>query len=527
MPRSPVFSACPSAVLGAGLLSITLLLPGVARAGEDDRRSAETLYQALCAECHGSDRLGGMGPALLPENLGRLSREDAEAAIVDGRPTTRMPAFGYALDDAELQALAAYIYTPLDDVPEWHLDDIAETRLVHVDEGEVLSDEPQFDADPENIFLVVETGDHHVTVLDGDAFEPIHRFDSRHALYGAPKYSPDGRFVFLASRDGWISRFDLYNLRVTHEIRAGLNTRNLALSADGRHVLVGNYLPHTLVLLDAADLTPFKRMPVEAADGEASSRVSAVYRAGPGATFVAALRDVPEVWAVFLDPDTAPESAETVAGADGDGRFLVRRIPTRHPMDDVFLDPVTGLLIGSSRAAGRTMVVDLDAGREIDTVAIDGMPNLASAITWDYEGRRVMAAPHLREAAISVVDLEDREVIREIETDGPGVFLRSHENTRYAWADVFLGPNRDLMHVIDKDTLGIVETLRPETGKTAAHVEFTRDGSHALVSIWEMDGALVVYEAESLQEVKRLPMRRPSGKYNVSNKSYRSSGSRD
>ena len=49
-------------------------------------------------------------------------------------------------------------------------------------------------------------------------------------------------------------------------------------------------------------------------------------------------------------------------------------------------------------------------------------------------------------------------------------------------------------------------------------MEFTRDGRFALVSIWEDDGELIVYNAETFEVVTRLPMRRPSGKYNVGNK---------
>ncbi len=65
------------------------------------------------------------------------------------------------------------------------------------------------------------------------------------------------------------------------------------------------------------------------------------------------------------------------------------------------------------------------------------------------------------------------------------------------------------MHVIDRETLEIVKI---------AHVEFDRDGRHALVWIWEEDGAVIVYDARALDEVKRLPMNKPSGKYNVWNK---------
>jgi len=123
-----------------------------------------------------------------------------------------------------------------------------------------------------------------------------------------------------------------------------------------------------------------------------------------------------------------------------------------------------------------------------------------------------------------VIDMKTWETIKEIPTEGPGFFMRSHENSRYAWVDVFFGPHKDKVHVIDKASLEIVKTLQPAPGKTAAHVEFDKDGRHALLSIWELDGAVVVYDAASLEEQKRLPMVKPSGKYNVHNKITRSAG---
>jgi hypothetical protein len=80
------------------------------------------------------------------------------------------------------------------------------------------------------------------------------------------------------------------------------------------------------------------------------------------------------------------------------------------------------------------------------------------------------------------------------------------------------------MHVIDKRSLEIIATLKPEPGKTSTHVEFDRYGKYALVSIWEHDGALIVYDAATLKEIKRLPMKRPVGKYNVWNKTRLSEG---
>jgi mono/diheme cytochrome c family protein len=513
-----------------GVLIVACLILGEAYAA--DQATAEKLYEKNCAACHGPDRLGGMGPALLPENLSRLTRPDAHSAIAKGLAATQMPAFAEKLAEEQIKALVEYIYSPLPQLPQWGPAEIKASHIVNYPPGS-LGDKPVFEADPLNLFIVVEAGDHHVTVLDGDRFEPIFRFPSRRALHGGPKYTQDGRFVYFASRDGWVSKFDIYNLKVVAEIRAGINTRNLAVSGDGRYVMVGNYLPHSLVVLDAADLSLIKLIPVTDTKGEKSSRVSAVYEAPPRQSFIVALKDLPEVWEIPYGDDARSSFTGWVHDYredSGEGvpditeRFPVQRIVLDDYLDDFFFDQDYRLLIGSSREGGKGQVVFLDGRRKIATIDLPGMPHLGSGITWEYKGRTVMATPNLQEGSVSIIGMDDWKVIKRIETLGPGFFMRSHENTPYAWVDVFFGPHKDAMHVIDKRTLEIVETLRPIPGKTAAHVEFTRDGRYALVSIWEDDGALIVYDAATLREVKRIPMKKPVGKYNVYNKTRYSSG---
>ncbi|MDR9439527.1 MAG: cytochrome D1 domain-containing protein [Halomonas sp.] len=72
--------------------------------------------------------------------------------------------------------------------------------------------------------------------------------------------------------------------------------------------------------------------------------------------------------------------------------------------------------------------------------------------------------------------------------------------------------------MIDKATLEIVEMLIPEPGKTAAHVELDRYGDKLLLNLWEEDGAVIVYDGDTLEVEQRIPMSKPSGKYNVWNK---------
>ena len=523
---SPHFLPAPYFLPALALFAVVAAWP--AQAAEDE---AAALYRTHCASCHGADRLGGMGPALLPANLRRLKPAKAEKVVTAGRAATQMPAFGDKLDAAETKALVAWIYRPLDRVPEWGAAEIEASRVAAGDPAD-LPDAPQHGADPLNLFVVVESGDHHVSVLDGDRFEPIARFPSRFALHGGPKFSPDGRFVYFASRDGWITKYDLHGLTVVAEARAGINTRNLAISHDGRVLAVANTLPHTLVLLDAGDLGVLQVVPVADDRGKATSRVSAVYQAAPRESFVVALKDLPEIWELSY-AETPPavysglvHSYEKgmVEAVAAPGAFPVRRIPLSRPLDDFFFTPSYRELIGSARDGERAVMVNLDVRREIAELPLPGLPHLGSGITWRRDGRRVMATPHLKAGMVSVVDLATREVIRTIETLGPGFFLRSHETSRYAWTDVFFGPHRDAVHVIDKQSLEIVRTLRPAPGKTAAHVEFTRDGRYALLSVWDMDGAIVVYDAATLDEVKRIPFVKPSGKYNVWNKIHRSEG---
>ncbi|MGV6851547.1 MAG: cytochrome D1 domain-containing protein [bacterium] len=489
-------------------------------------------YKKHCASCHGENRLGSMAPALLPVSLKRLRKLAAEDSIVNGRAATQMPAYKDKLSSSEIKDLVAFLYTAPKVTPTWSDDDIKSTHRVmepQLTTGTAKDAKPVYSADPLNVFLVVEGGDHHVTVLDGDKFEPITRFKSHYALHGGPKFSSDGRFVYFASRDGWISKYDMYNLKMVAEVRAGINTRNAAVSADDRYVLVGNYLPRTLELLDARDLSLIKTIPVQDDFGN-TSRVSAVYSAPPRESFVIALKDIKQIWELYTSdhPPTVFHGAvhdfKMAEGLAEKGRFPIKRFELDDYMDDFFFDQSYNNVMGAARNARNGQVVSLITGGKIANLDLTGMPHLGSGITWKRDGTTILATPNLKEAKLTFIDMKTWKNIKVLKTPGPGFFLRSHENSPYAWADVFFGPNKDQMLVIDKETLEIVKTIIPEPGKTSAHVEFTRDGRYALVSIWEMDGAVVVYDAKTLKEVKRLPMSKPVGKYNVYNKITRSEG---
>ena len=179
---------------------VLLALSGAIQAAPEvvGLEQAGALYEQHCQSCHGVDRLGGAGPALLPESLSRLKPDEAREVIHNGRPASQMAAFGDRLNDAQIDGLVSYLYQPPATPPTWSDVDIRASHRILADVSKLPST-PQHGADPLNLFVVVEAGNHHVRVLDGERFTELANFPSHYALHGGPKFSPDGRFVYFAS----------------------------------------------------------------------------------------------------------------------------------------------------------------------------------------------------------------------------------------------------------------------------------------------------------------------------------------
>ena len=73
-------------------------------------RPAPELYAHFCAGCHGADLRGGKASSLLDGHWRGKGDDDSLLQVVrDGLPTSGMPAFGGALNEAELHGMIAFI----------------------------------------------------------------------------------------------------------------------------------------------------------------------------------------------------------------------------------------------------------------------------------------------------------------------------------------------------------------------------------------------------------------------------------
>ena len=86
---------------------VAAALPGALHAGVTASRQAELLHLLKhdCGSCHGLTLMGGLGPALLPQNLAGKSDGLLLQTILDGRKGTAMPPWRPFMSAEEAQWL--------------------------------------------------------------------------------------------------------------------------------------------------------------------------------------------------------------------------------------------------------------------------------------------------------------------------------------------------------------------------------------------------------------------------------------
>ena len=443
------------------------------------------LYLKHCASCHHAERLGTTAPPLIPETIGKKKDAELVSAIIDGLSATNMPSFKDILSAKDAEELVKYIKGPVG-ILKWDERDILESRVINNNRSNL----PVPLLDYSNFFMIVEAGTGSVHFMDGDTFKILDKAKIG-AIHGGPKYDYEFKNAYVVSRDGWILRYDLRTFNEIGRIRVGINTRNIAVSDDGRYIAAANTLPKNIVILDTKSLEPVKIINID-------ETPNAVYTLKKKKIFIAASREKGEIW--FIDYNN---------------KFNVERITTTDkPFSDFFIDPNEQYLIGTFRGGGRLSIFDIGAKKIIKDIELSGMPHLASAAIWKDGNKTFAAFPHIGEPLLTVVELYNWEIKANIKLKGSGFFARTHDNSPYIWVDT----GTDTIQLIDKKSLAVVKEIVPENKKWSMHVEFTKDGRYALISIRETDGAVVIYDAVNLKEIKRIPFVKPVGKYNATNK---------
>ncbi|WP_371225057.1 cytochrome D1 domain-containing protein [Roseovarius sp. 2305UL8-3] len=393
---------------------------------------------------------------------------------------------------------------------QWNAAQIEASRVVQ--ETGTETDAPNWLADPANLLLIEAGVPPSLHLLDGRSFEVFGRIDPGFALQGQPVADPDGRYLFRLSSDGWVQKIDLRTLSEVVRVRAGLISRNMAFSHDGKWLAVANDAPNTLTILSASDLSVAKVHQV-VDKHDTPSGVVAVATRPTQESFVLTLSDVYEIHEVFYGPNPPfygfVHDYRIEGPPDETEAFPMRYITVPELLGDFQFDPSFEYVMAAVQNGPGAAVVDLVIGHKIAAPEMPGVPDWASAVTWQQGDQGVTAVPHLAGSGVSVMDLKTWKVIRHITTDAPVVAMQSHDNLPVIW--VIAG---DTVQVIDKQTFDTLKTFRPLPGAMPSEMIFTRDGAHALITFAEAD-VVIVLDTKTLALVRRLKMSRPSLIYGI------------
>ena len=447
---------------------------------QGDLATGRVLYQQQCASCHHERRQGRTGSPLLPLFLRRRSVAWLDRVLVHGKAATLMPGFP-RLTPPQRASIIRYIRTP--GRVAWGKADVQKSLVLSREKGQpfVLSDIRALTA-------VVERGKQQVWLMEGTKIHA--RFPVQH-VHGGIKFQAEGKSLFVPSRDGWVTRYDVQKGRWDRRVRACVYLRNIALVRGGEYVVAACWLPRALVILRAETLEPVRFLPLD-------GMISAIYTSNTQQQAIFTMQDRPEIG--FLEAKD----------------WSVRKAALRVALSDFFLDPSRRYLVGSSPQAKRLFVYDLHSQGFVFDAPISGMPHLFSVAFWYEEGRFYFATPHMGTGRISVWEMYRWRFVKDIAIGGPGAFVRTHPMTPYLWAD----NGSDQLVLIEKKTWK-VKKLRPVAGRRLMHTEFSADGVLAYLSVFEKDGALLMMDAITLQQRGIWPASWPVGKYNFVNKQQR------
>jgi DNA-binding beta-propeller fold protein YncE/cytochrome b involved in lipid metabolism len=356
--------------------------------------------------------------------------------------------------------------------------------------------------DPRTLMVIVEKDAEKLLMIDGTTHEEIGRINDVGFQPHTSVFSNDAKFMYIISRDGWLTKIDLTTLQPVKSVSVGENSRGTALTDNNKYIAIGNYSPGNVVILDTLTLSVLKTIPlVGKIDGkEIESRAGAILE--DGNRIIVALKDLNSVWAIDTDKEDFPVTNKFTD--------IGNNVPMLH---DAFLTPNGKHYIVASQGSKTAWVLDLQTMKPIAEVKTGDTPHTGPGAAWG----NFIYVPSMGEGLITVIDVTTWEPVKFIKTGGPGLFVRSYSKNPkypYVWADTAFGHHRDEIYVIDARINEIVKTIIPVPGESSWHPEFTFDGKFVYV-VSMTANEVEVYDANTFALVKRIKSNTPSAISNV------------
>ncbi len=537
----PVLSMAVSMAVSSMATNVIAAAPTLSDA---DFEKGKTIYFQRCAGCHGTLRKGATGKSLEPTSSKKgkgkgtleLGQERLEKIITYGTEGG-MNNFDDILTKDEISLMATYIQMEPPIPPEMSLALMKERHKVFVEPKDYPT-KPMHGLNWENFFLVIERDVGKIAIIDGDTKKIIAHIPTGYAVHvlkavehhDTLKTENPGRFWYVMGRDGMMTKVDLWQtpekMKVA-QVQVAYDARDVAVSGDGKYVIGGGYWPPHFVIADAMTMEPLKVVSARGVniDGEYvnESRVAAVYDTPMAPSWLVSMKELGQMWQVnYSDIDN----------------LKVTKIDSAKFLHDGFYDPSGRYFQIAANASNKMVIIDSKTQKLEAMIDVDKLPHPGPGANWvDPKCGPVGGTTHLGVGKITTWGNDPKghpeqawKVCYETETDGAGVFIRTHPKSDYFWADQTKHPEPEVqqsIQVLSKETREIVKTIRltEKKGYAAVHIEFNHDGSEVWTSVWnradskEPNGEIIIFDAKTLEEKARIKgLYAPTGKFNVYNR---------
>jgi nitrite reductase (NO-forming) / hydroxylamine reductase len=502
----------------------------------EEFEKATQIFFDRCAGCHGVLRNGATGPALTPDKTLPKGTVGLATIIFNGTPRG-MPDWGkqgtLTQDDSEL--MAKFIQNEPPQPLEMSLEQMKSFWNVTIPVDQRPT-QPETTRDWENYFAVTLRDAGQVAIIDGDTFEVVNTVDTGYAVH-ISRMSATGRYIYTVGRDGKLALIDTWmeTPDVVAEVKTCYDARSVEVSKykgelgdfTDKYAVVGCYWPPHFVIMDGETLEPFKVVSTrsytyDTEEYHPEPRVAAIVASHFKPEWIVNVKETGQVWLVDYSDPINP---------------TIKMIEAERYLHDGGWDSTQRYFMVAANQANKVAVIDAKDGELEALVETSAVPHPGRGANWiDPEFGPVWSTSHLGEGSLVAIGTDPEnypenawKVVRNIELPGGGgLFIKTHPNSQWIWADMVLNSDEVLQR-----TICVIAKENPtETHKCweiadygrAVHFEYNKQGTQVWVSVWGTadtpgkTGEIVIYDDATLEEIARIPdLVTPTGKFNVYN----------
>lgn len=506
---------------------------GAEQMSDMEFEKGKQIYFDRCSGCHGTLRKGATGPKITHEEMLNESMSDLEEVIYSGTDAG-MPGWGQTgeMSKEDTALMARYIRLPAPVPPEMGLEKMKSSHKVFVAPDQRPT-APQHNRDIDNLFGVILRDVGKGAIIDGDTYEKVAVVKTGYASH-IFRASKSGRYFYTIGRDGKVAMIDLFANppQLVAEVKVCMDARSIDVSKyngplgnfDDKLAVVGCYWPPQMVIIDGQTLEPKKVVSTRSHTYDTNEyhpepRVATIVASKFNPEWVIAIKETGLVW--LVDYSDLKNLKLTQIEAE---RFL----------HDGGYDATGRYLLIAANMRDKIMVVDTKEGNLAAAIETGNKPHPGRGANWnDPEYGPVSATVHLGEGLLTVYGSDPEghpqhawKILHEVQTAGPGLFLKTHPNSNHVWTDTTLakgeGENKRIC-VLKKDNIDAgANCFQVADHGKVVHFEYNKAGTEVWTAVWDRKGELLVFDDTVYPPKlkKRIVgdwLVTPTGKWNVYN----------